>query len=145
MRKPMNRLWRLVVLLTLALALPLRAQAGPLDNCCIAGIAQMPAHGPAQAAQASVETGSPHDCVSQFGCAGDRHVSGPHGCMDQRVGRASGVRISLRRSASPRAPAQTVLSVGRSRTARVPHLVPSHQRARLISTFAVSPAARWWV
>lgn len=77
MRKPMNRLWRLVVLLTLALALPLRAQAGPLDNCCIAGIAQMPAHGPAQAAQASVETGSPHDCVSQFGCAGDRHVSGP--------------------------------------------------------------------
>ncbi|WP_354687344.1 hypothetical protein [Cupriavidus necator] len=77
MRKRMNQFWRVVVLLTLALALPLRAQAGLLDSCCIAGIAQMPAHMPVQAAQASVEAGSPDDCVSQSSCAGDRHVSGP--------------------------------------------------------------------
>ncbi|WP_454731563.1 MULTISPECIES: hypothetical protein [Cupriavidus] len=76
MRKHMKQFWRVVMLLTLALALPLRAQAGPLDSCCVAGLADMPAHMPVQGAQASVETASPHDCVSHS-CAGDRHASGP--------------------------------------------------------------------
>jgi hypothetical protein len=77
MRKHMKQFWRVVMLLTLALALPLRAQAGPLDSCCVAGLASMPAHMPVQGAQASVESGSQQDCVSQSSCAGERHASGP--------------------------------------------------------------------
>ncbi|GAA0794663.1 hypothetical protein GCM10009078_15650 [Cupriavidus gilardii] len=70
MRKPMNQLLRVIVLLTLALALPLRAHAWPLDSCCIAGIAQMLTHMLVQEGQASVDTSSQHDCVSQSSCAG---------------------------------------------------------------------------
>lgn len=73
MRKPMHQLWRVILLLTLALALPLRAQAGPLDSCCVAAMDHMPV----PEAQGRVDSGSPHDCVSQSSCAGDRHSSGP--------------------------------------------------------------------
>lgn len=71
-RKRMKQLWRVILLLTFALALPLRAQAGPWDSCCAAGMADMSA----QNAQGGVDSGSSHDCNSQIKCAGDRHSGG---------------------------------------------------------------------
>jgi|Deesub1362B_J571_1020462.scaffolds.fasta_scaffold05817_3 hypothetical protein len=79
MRKPMNQLWRVVIVLALVLTLPLRAQSGPLRSCCIAVIAEMSTGMPVRAANVSVETGSSPDCISQSSCADNRNVSGPSG------------------------------------------------------------------
>lgn len=72
--KRMKRLWRVILLLTLAVALPLRAQGGPWASCCAAGLAHMPAP---MTQVSSLDSDTPHDCNSPTGCAGDRHSSGP--------------------------------------------------------------------
>ncbi len=86
------QLWGMVVLLLLALALPLRAQAGRLDSCCVAGMAGMPVH----EAQASDATGSPHDYAVQSSCAGDRHASGPSrvSCMSSTCAVFAGTSLA---------------------------------------------------